>query len=149
MKLDKQCVLLFNSRKNCMNLFCLFGWFASTENFPNCYFSVWGFVSSWFHAISHQFDGSCFYRSLNHFVSRTTFFSLLFSSIHQIKTTFEWMYEKETKCKNEMQILKTIAWDDGLIKSAATFVCDRYGRSLSLFMMRQHLSRWLNKKNEK
>lgn len=43
--------------------------------------------------------------------------------------------------RDEMQILKTIAWDDGLIKSAATFVCDRYGRSLSLFMMRQHLSR--------
>lgn len=49
--------------------------------------------------------------------------------------------------KNEMQISKTIAWDVGLIKCAATFVCVRYGRSLSLFMMRQHLSRRLNKKN--
>lgn len=96
---------------------------------------------------------------MSSFHQRAIFFRLhslpdLIHTRHMHTHTFKRRHNKREQrvaylgSKNEMQILKTIAWDDGLIKSVAmVFVCVRYGRSLSLFMMRQHLSRRLNKLN--
>lgn len=143
----------------------------NTEIFPNCYFYLrirfimhslhfnWTVFSFFFFlpliVTAAVADAAASAANAALLTKRNIFFFVCI--LHQIKfmcdntdTTNECKEQKilGNKNKNEMQILKTIAWDDGLIKRAAIFFfCVRYGRSLSLFMMRQHLSRRLNKKN--